>query len=135
MFIHVVDGSLCFIHVVDGSVYFIHVVVHYVLFIRRSFTVLYYAMFYHDFHNVFNYSSDKLMFVILYQSKIMSIPPILISALTSDQKVWKIVIRVINLWILKEHNGLQHVKAIIHDAEVLFILFPNIYLLNPSLTY
>ncbi|XP_050919957.1 uncharacterized protein LOC127137541 [Lathyrus oleraceus] len=48
----------------------------------------------------------------------MSRPLILISALTSNQKVWKIVIRVIDLWIVKEHNGLQHVEAIIHDAEI-----------------
>ncbi|CAL5186562.1 unnamed protein product [Lathyrus oleraceus] len=47
----------------------------------------------------------------------MSRPPILITELMPDQKVWKIAICVINLWIVKERNGQQHVEAIIHDVE------------------
>ncbi|CAL5191723.1 unnamed protein product [Lathyrus oleraceus] len=47
----------------------------------------------------------------------MSRPPILIKDLPPDQKHWKIVIHVIDLWLVKERNGQQHVKVIIQDAE------------------
>lgn len=58
------------------------------------------------------------LFSILDQHQKMSRPPILIKDLPPDQKHWKIVIHVIDLWLVKERNGQQHVEVIIQDAEV-----------------
>lgn len=75
----------------------------------------------HTFHVVHN---DFSLFMISYtRQEIMSKPPILISDLKPGQHVWKIYICVVDLWIVKEHNGQQHVKSIIQDTKVLIIYF------------
>lgn len=54
-------------------------------------------------------------FMISFQLEVMSRPPILVSELKlkSEQNTWKIFICDIDLWIVKEHNGQQHLEAII----------------------
>ncbi|KAL5065747.1 hypothetical protein RYX36_027484 [Vicia faba] len=47
----------------------------------------------------------------------MSRPPIMICDLKPKQNVWKIAIRVVDVWNVKEHNGKQHLEAIIQDAK------------------
>ncbi|KAL5099236.1 hypothetical protein RYX36_003563, partial [Vicia faba] len=47
----------------------------------------------------------------------MSRPPIMICDLNPEQNVWKIAIRVVGIWNVKEHNGQQHLEVIIQDAK------------------
>ncbi|CAL5187020.1 unnamed protein product [Lathyrus oleraceus] len=47
----------------------------------------------------------------------MSRPPIMICDLNLGDNVWKIVIRVVDLWIVKERNGQQHVECLIQDSK------------------
>ncbi|KAL5102134.1 hypothetical protein RYX36_006461 [Vicia faba] len=49
----------------------------------------------------------------------MSRPPIAISYLKSENNVWKLSICVVDLWIVKELNGQQHLEAIIQDANTI----------------
>ncbi|KAL5066318.1 hypothetical protein RYX36_028055 [Vicia faba] len=47
----------------------------------------------------------------------MSRPPIMICDLNPEQNIWKIAIRVVDVWNVKERNGQQHLEAIIQDAK------------------
>ncbi|KAL5075183.1 hypothetical protein RYX36_014167, partial [Vicia faba] len=47
----------------------------------------------------------------------MSRPSIMICNLKPEQNVWKIAIRVVDVWNIKERNGQQHLEAIIQDAK------------------
>ncbi|XP_058745885.1 uncharacterized protein LOC131618735 [Vicia villosa] len=47
----------------------------------------------------------------------MSRAPIMISELKPEQNVWKIVVRVVGIWIVKERNGQQHLEAILQDVK------------------
>lgn len=47
----------------------------------------------------------------------MSRPFIFISDLKKGNQIWKIVIRVVDLWIVKELSG-QHVELVIQDVKV-----------------
>lgn len=61
----------------------------------------------------------------------MSRPPLLITELRPDLNVWKIVVCVINIWIVKERNGNQHVEAILQNVKVCipYSLCLNLYFL------
>lgn len=52
----------------------------------------------------------------------MSIPPIMIFELEVDKNVWKIAIRMVNLWIVKEQNEQQHFESVIQDSKVCIII-------------
>ncbi|CAL5198020.1 unnamed protein product [Lathyrus oleraceus] len=47
----------------------------------------------------------------------MSRPPIMICDLRVDKNVWKLAIRVVDLWIVKEQNGQQHFEGVIQDSK------------------
>ncbi|XP_058723407.1 uncharacterized protein LOC131595139 [Vicia villosa] len=47
----------------------------------------------------------------------MSRPAQLITDMTPSLNVWKIAVRVIDLWIVKERNGNQHLEAILQDIK------------------
>ncbi|KAL5101974.1 hypothetical protein RYX36_006301 [Vicia faba] len=47
----------------------------------------------------------------------MSRPPIMIFDLKPEQNVWKITIRMVDVLNIMEHNGQQHLEAIIQDAK------------------
>ncbi|CAL5197139.1 unnamed protein product [Lathyrus oleraceus] len=47
----------------------------------------------------------------------MSRPPIRICDLVVDKNVWKIAIRVVDLWIVKKRNGQQHFEGVIQDSK------------------
>ncbi|CAK8539990.1 unnamed protein product [Lathyrus sativus] len=47
----------------------------------------------------------------------MSRPPILIKDLEKGKQVWKMLIRVVDLWIVKEKSGLQHFEMVIQDSQ------------------
>lgn len=58
----------------------------------------------------------------------MSRPPILIKDLVKGNQVWKMLIRNVNLWVVKEKNGLQHLEMVIQDSKVTDCLSVCIYL-------
>ncbi|CAL5189904.1 unnamed protein product [Lathyrus oleraceus] len=47
----------------------------------------------------------------------MSRPPIIIKGLVKGNHVRKMLIRVANLWVVKEKNGLHHLEMVIQDAK------------------
>ncbi|CAL5193772.1 unnamed protein product [Lathyrus oleraceus] len=47
----------------------------------------------------------------------MSKPPIFVSDLEIGNHVWKMAIRIIDLWTIKERNGQLHVKMVIQYAK------------------
>ncbi|XP_058784009.1 ABC transporter G family member STR2-like [Vicia villosa] len=47
----------------------------------------------------------------------MSRPSIMIGDLIPEQNLWKIVVRVVDVWTVKERNGQQHIEAVIQDAN------------------
>ncbi|XP_058733996.1 uncharacterized protein LOC131605686 [Vicia villosa] len=47
----------------------------------------------------------------------MSRQPILIKDLVKGNQVWKMLIRVVDLWVVIEKNGQQHVEAVIQDGQ------------------
>ncbi|KAI5397556.1 hypothetical protein KIW84_063393 [Lathyrus oleraceus] len=47
----------------------------------------------------------------------MSRPPSMICDLNVSDNVWKISIHVVDLWIVKERNGQQHVECLIQDSK------------------
>ncbi|CAK8543315.1 unnamed protein product [Lathyrus sativus] len=47
----------------------------------------------------------------------MSRPPILIKDLVKGKQVWEMLIRVADLWIVKEKSGLHHFKMVIQDSQ------------------
>ncbi|KAL5061533.1 hypothetical protein RYX36_023270, partial [Vicia faba] len=47
----------------------------------------------------------------------MSRPPISISDLKLENNVRKLVVRVADLWFIKERSGQQHLEAIIQNAN------------------
>ncbi|CAK8561673.1 unnamed protein product [Lathyrus sativus] len=49
----------------------------------------------------------------------MSRPPILIKDLEKGKQVWKMFIRVVDLWIMKEKSGLQQFEMVIQDSQVI----------------
>src|SRR4051812_8341579 len=49
----------------------------------------------------------------------MSRAPILIKDLVKGNQIWKMAIRVVDLWIVTEKNGYQHIEMVIQDREVI----------------
>ncbi|XP_058732947.1 uncharacterized protein LOC131604532 [Vicia villosa] len=47
----------------------------------------------------------------------MSRPPILINDLVRGNQVWKMHIRVVDVWVVTEKNGNQHLEAVIQDVK------------------
>ncbi|CAK8574917.1 unnamed protein product [Lathyrus sativus] len=47
----------------------------------------------------------------------MSRPPILIKDLEKGKQVLKMLIRIVDLWIVKEKSGLQHFELVIQDSQ------------------
>ncbi|XP_058741542.1 uncharacterized protein LOC131613895 [Vicia villosa] len=47
----------------------------------------------------------------------MSKPPILIKDLVKGNQVWKMHIRVVDLWVVSEKNGQKHLEAVIVDVK------------------
>ncbi|KAL5079461.1 hypothetical protein RYX36_007882 [Vicia faba] len=62
-------------------------------------------------------------------------PPIMIYDLNPEQNVWKIAIRVVDVWNVKECNGQQHLEAIIQDAKILHQLIYTDYVFKVTLIY
>lgn len=87
---------------------------------------------YYVFHKGYRYIT---MFIIPVQLLIMSRPSLLITNLRPDLKVWKIAVRVIDLWVVKEHNGNQHVEAILQSVKVCFSMFPLFVFVFTCFTY
>lgn len=52
----------------------------------------------------------------------MSRPPIAIADLRPNNNVWKLAIRAVDLWIVKERNGQQHLEAVVQDSKVVLFL-------------
>ncbi|XP_058734765.1 uncharacterized protein LOC131606586 [Vicia villosa] len=47
----------------------------------------------------------------------MSRAPILIKDLVKGNQIWKMLIRVIDVWVVKEKTGQQHLEFIIQDGK------------------
>ncbi|KAI5389705.1 hypothetical protein KIW84_075122 [Lathyrus oleraceus] len=47
----------------------------------------------------------------------MSRPPILIKDLVKGYRVWKMLIRLVELWVVKEKSELQHLEMVIQDSK------------------
>ncbi|CAK8538393.1 unnamed protein product [Lathyrus sativus] len=47
----------------------------------------------------------------------MSRPPIFIKDLVKGNQVWKMHVRVVDLWVVKEKNGQQHLELVIQDGK------------------
>ncbi|XP_050875723.1 uncharacterized protein LOC127079384 [Lathyrus oleraceus] len=47
----------------------------------------------------------------------MSIPLILIKNLVKRNQVWKMLIRVVDFWVVREKTGLQHLELVIQDTK------------------
>ncbi|XP_058780631.1 uncharacterized protein LOC131654577 [Vicia villosa] len=47
----------------------------------------------------------------------MSRAPILINDLVKGNQVWKMMIRVVDLWVVNEKNGHQHLEMVIQDGD------------------
>ncbi|KAI5417453.1 hypothetical protein KIW84_042165 [Lathyrus oleraceus] len=60
------------------------------------------------------------------QHHTMSRPPIMICDLRVDKNVWKLAIRVVDLWIVKEQNGQQHFEGVIQDSKVCIVVVPAV---------
>ncbi|CAL5201839.1 unnamed protein product [Lathyrus oleraceus] len=49
----------------------------------------------------------------------MSRPPILIKDFVKGNQVWKMLIRIVDLWVVKEISGLQQLKMVIRDKKLM----------------
>lgn len=49
----------------------------------------------------------------------MSRPHILIKDLVKGNQVWKMLIRFVDIWVVKEKSGLQHLELVIQDTKVI----------------
>ncbi|KAI5429842.1 hypothetical protein KIW84_034432, partial [Lathyrus oleraceus] len=70
-----------------------------------------YPFLFLTFHCMLNF----LHFIGFYS--VMSRPPIFIKALVKGNQVWKMHIRVVGLWVIKEKSGLQHIEMVIQDGK------------------
>lgn len=52
----------------------------------------------------------------------MSILPTMFVDLKLGTNVWKLAIRVFDMWIVKERNGQQHFECAIQDNKVLILV-------------
>ncbi|KAI5410189.1 hypothetical protein KIW84_055607 [Lathyrus oleraceus] len=50
----------------------------------------------------------------------MSRPLILIKDFVKGNQVWKMLIRIVDLWVVKEISGLQQLKMVIQDKKHVF---------------
>ncbi|XP_058783238.1 uncharacterized protein LOC131657905 [Vicia villosa] len=55
--------------------------------------------------------------VFIFTTGRMSRQPILIKDLVKGNQVWKMCIRVVDLWVVIEKNGQQHLEAVIQDGQ------------------